>query len=210
MIPSLGDALRLLRRRRWITISLVGGLLVLGVLWTVVIPRARSAYQSYHTWQEKQNRIQAARSWKTQLAQLRREQKQLRQRLDSLFVSFPRGDQMSVVLEVLQTQARRTGIVLRQLQPDAKQTFETYEVLPLDVSLSGRYHAIGRFVDLIEQSKYLMQVEQINMQTEDMVTDTLQTQLRLSLVTLREQGGEVARSSSVQNEEHLGRTSSSE
>jgi Tfp pilus assembly protein PilO len=117
---------------------------------------------------------------------------------------------MSVVLEVLQTQARRTGIVLRQVQPDAKQTFETYEVLPLDVSLSGRYHAIGRFVDLIEQSKYLMQVEQINMQTEDMVTDTLQTQLRLSLVTLREQGGEVARSSSVQNEEHLGRTSSSE
>lgn len=189
---SLNDIVNLLRRRRWVTGTLVGLASALVIVWWVLTPRAQSAYQSFQTWQEQEERIQSAEEWESQLARLKEEQRRLEQRLDSLFVTLPQGDRMSVVLNVLQRHANRTGVTLRHVQPQARIRYETWEELPVDIALAGGYHSIAGFLDRIERSKYLLRVERIGLETEDMLSDTLQTQIRLNLVTLRERRPEAS------------------
>lgn len=189
MIQIIEDIIVRLRRRQWLAIGVGGGLIVLGVVWWVLFPRGMSAYHSYQAWQEQQDRIQSARDWKVQLTKLEAETRRLRQQLDTLFISLPEGDRMSVVLKELQTHAEWTGIRLRSVQPRTKVSHEMYEEVPLDVAFAGSYHSIGRFIDRIERSKYLIKVEKLTLETEDLISDTIQARARFSLVTLRERTG---------------------
>lgn len=187
MISNLDETFALLRRRRWVMTAVVSTGVLIVLVWWVLLPRLSSAYRSFQDWQRQRERIQSAAEWESQLARLEDEKQRLQRRLDSLFVSLPEGDRMSVVLDVVQKHAERGGIELRQVRPRAKVTFDTYEELPLDVVLTGRYHSIARFVDRIEQSQYLMKVDEVALRSEDMLSDTLQVQIRLNLVTLRTQ-----------------------
>jgi len=188
-MDRLRSFLSILRKRRWVSVTLLGLAFALLTTWWSVVPRTWSAYQSYQEWRQNQKRIRSAQEWKAQLSRLRQEQRRLRRQLDSLFVSLPEGDRMSIVLKELQTRAAQSGVTLQQVRPQPKVRHETYEELPLEIVVTGRFHPIARLIDRIERSRYLMKVDKIGLRSSEMTRRTLEAKVRLTLVTLRKKGG---------------------
>lgn len=181
----LNDVIGLFRRRRWVAVAAGGGLLFLVLSWQVLLPRTHSAYQTYQQWQRQARRVRSAENSQGKLTQLAAAHRRLQRRLDSLFVSLPQGDRMSVILGAFQKHAQETGVRLRQVRPGKRKEHPTYTELPLEVALVGDYHAIARFIDRIERSKYLLRIGGAALRSKEMTSDTLQAQIRIDLLTLR-------------------------
>lgn len=184
------DIVAWLRLHRWAAYAAAGGLLVLWLLAAEVGPRVEAAVARWQDWQAQRERLASVVTWEIEQTHIQARRLYLRQRFSSLYVNLPRGDQMSIMLGELQRHAARRKVRLEAVRPGESIGHPSYDELPVAVALQGTYHAVGRFVDDIERSPYLMKVESIDVEAiaqPAASTTGLQARLRLTVITLREQ-----------------------
>ncbi|MDX1545802.1 MAG: type 4a pilus biogenesis protein PilO [Rhodothermales bacterium] len=162
-------------------------LCVYGVLGELA-PRAGAAYAAYGAWQRQEATIASMARWDEERQALSHRKRRLQQRFAALYVSLPRSDQMSTLLQVLQESASAAGVDVRHVRPAEHARFATYDELPFAVEVTGDFHALGAFINRIEQSPYVIKLKGFEIR-RPAVAARLHATLSLSVIALHEQRG---------------------
>jgi type IV pilus assembly protein PilO len=155
------------------------------------LPRTAAAIERYRTWRQQEARIASVTNWEAEQLRLTTRKRLLQQRFAALYVSLPRSDHMSIILQVLQQSAEAEAVHLKEVRPAERATFANYDEVPFEVKLRGTFHGVGAFVGRIEQSPYVIKVKRLQYQRASPVSAELVADLVLSVIVLKEQGGGV-------------------
>jgi len=148
-------------------------------------PRAAWTYTSFGTWRQQRAKIASVAEWEVRGAQLDGRKRLLQRRFADLYVNVSSSDQISVLLQVLQESAAAIKIELREIRPAERMALPGYEALPFQVVLHGRFHKIGRFIDYLEQSPYVVKVQQIHLQRASPSSEELRAEVSFSVIVLK-------------------------
>ena len=179
-----------LQERRWLALAGCVAGLVVYVLLADFVPRAAKVYAVFDTWQEQQARILSLADATLQQEHLEARRRTLQGRFDRLYVNLPRSDQISVLVQVLQQSAEAVEVGLQQIRPAERKTFAGHDALPFQVVLLGSFHEIGRFINRVEQSAYVIKVEHVRLTRMRPPSKALQAEVRLNVIVLKEQPSE--------------------
>ena len=177
-----------LQMHRWMAAAGFVAVLSLYVLFAELIPRIATAYGLHHTWRQQQARIASVANWEIEQIQLSAKKRLLQKRFVALYVSLPRSDHMSIILQVLQESADAAEVDFKHLRPAARTSFASYDELPFEVEIQGRFHAMGAYINRIEQSPYVIKVKQLQFKRPSLSSETLVAELLLSVIILKERG----------------------
>lgn len=178
-----------LQEHRWRALAVGFAVLSLYVLLGELMPRMASAYELYRAWQEQEARIASVANWEKDQLQLAAQKRLLQKRFATLYISLPRSDHMSIILQVLQESADAHAVVVKEIRPTARASFANYETVPFQVVLRGTFHQLGAFIGRIEQSSYVIKVKKLQFKRASSTSDALVADLLLSVIILREHEG---------------------
>lgn len=171
---------------RWMAwAGFVAGL-SLYVLLGELAPRTAAALERYSMWQQQEARIASVTNWEEEQLQLAARKRLLQRRFAALYVSLPRSDHMSIILQVLQESADAEAVNLKEVRPTEQATFANYDEVPFEVKLRGTFHEVGAFIGRIEQSPYVIKVKQLQYGRASPVSAELIAELVLSVIVLKE------------------------
>lgn len=176
-------------QHRWLALTgLVVTLTAYGLL-LEGIPRSQALYQLFQDLRTQRERVASVDTWQAEQFQIKQRRSFLETRFADLYVSLPKSDQMSIILQVLHQSALEAGITLQQVRPDDRIAYANYDELPFEVDCEGSFHGIGAFANAIEQSRYLMKVRQLRITRTPTEVDLLEGSLTLSVIILKDQNG---------------------
>ena len=169
--------------------TLAGGMALLGAYLLVadLAPRAASAYALFGMWRQQQARIASVADGAGKQAHLEARRQWLEERLAGLYVSLPRSDQISSLVQVFQESAELVGVGLQEIRPTERTAFAGYDALPFQVVLQGTFHEIALFIHRIEQSSYIIKVRQVQLQRAAISSNRLRADVSLDVIVLKEQ-----------------------
>ena len=172
---------------RWM--ALAGGMLLLSLylLAADLVPRAASAYALFNTWSQQADRIASAKEGAAEEVLLGARRLELQEQLSDLYVSLPRSDQISTLVQVLQENAEATKVGMQEIRPSERSAFDGYDALPFQVVILGPFHRVSLFISRIEQSAYIIKVNRIHIERVGAQSDMLRADLALSVIVLNEQ-----------------------
>lgn len=178
-----------IRAHRWMVLA--GGMALLGVYLLVadLAPRAASTYALFDAWRQQQARIASIADGAGGQTHLEARRRRLQERLADLYVSLPRSDQISGLVQVFQESAELVGVGLQEIRPTERTTFAGYDALPFQVVLQGSFHEIALFIHRIEQSSYVIKVRQVQLQRASISSNRLRADVSLNVIALKEQQG---------------------
>ncbi len=175
-----------LRRHPWALVTAAGGSLAAWLFVADVVPRLAEAVQVWTEWREDRARLTGVAAWEVEETNIRARRLYLQQHFESLYVSLPHSEQISVILQALQRYAGEFEVRLEQVRQGERVGHPTFDELPVDVELLGTFHGIGAFVDQIERSQYLMKVSAIEVEAVPEPRPVLSARIRLLVIILRE------------------------
>jgi len=177
-----------LQIHRWMALAAGVTVLSVYVVFAELMPRAVSTYELFQAWRGQQDKIVSVTNWEVEQIQLSTKKRLLQQRFAALYVSLPRSDHMSIILQVLQESAEAEQVELKQVRPDERTSFASYDELPFQVELRGTSHEVGAFTSRIEQSSYVIKVKGLQLRRAAPTSQELVAELMLSVIILKEQG----------------------
>lgn len=173
-----------IRYNKWLLTGMGCLILFVYILLNYIVPEFNYTLQVYQNWQKQEEKIASVSDWKSQLNRLNARQEKLEAFFSEIYVSLPDDDQMSAIVNQVFNEAEATGIWLNQMRPAKRVEFESHIEIPITVTLKGTYHETGQFVNAIEQSGYLMKVDEIEILSEEMDAP-LMSRLLIKVIILK-------------------------
>lgn len=173
------------QHNKWKVLSICWLVLTGVLIWYYIIPEFNRTAQLYSDLKSQNLKISSARNWAARLEGYNKQQKQLESYLSSIFVRLPEHDQMSTIVDELFSKAKGRNVKLISMRPTERTIHDTYEELPITIRIQGLFHEIARYVSSVEQSKYLMKVDHINIQSKETINSPLNAQLSINVIILK-------------------------
>ena len=175
-----------LNARGWKAVTTGASILTVLLLYNIVLPRIIEARIIWRNWQDQKERVVLAVTWEIEKTNLATRQLMLEQYFENLYISLPKSDQMSVILQLLQRRAEELEVRLNHVRPGERKTHVNYDELPLQVELQGSFHGIGAFINQVEQSQYLMKLTELELVGTPAPYSNILAELSLSVIILKE------------------------
>lgn len=161
---SVDHILRWVRSHPW----QAGEALVVAVVFIVVVqavvPMAEGVVGHLQEARGQRLRLYELRVWEQDQQRLQALQESLSQRLQAVYVPVPTAGAVSGLLKAVMTEASRNDqVVLEEVRPAAWQQREGYEMLPVQLKLSGSFHGIAAFLDVLERSALWVRLRSVRL-----------------------------------------------
>lgn len=174
------------RSYRWkafgLTVLLLAGYIIL----TVLIPKTGRIIDMYDHIQAQQTKIHSADNWQAKLETYNRQQQKLEKFFSKLFVSVPHNDEMSAIVELVFSRARKAAARIQRMSPQDPKEHEGFTEIPLSIQAEGRFHQILKFVNELEQANHLVRLSRLSMAApENPSSRDLQVEIELSVMIIR-------------------------
>lgn len=176
--------------RTWVTFhywQFVGCCWVVFCLMLVLIeilPRAMVVVDTYKEWKISEGEKLKMDTWEVKSLQLAQQTKVLEAQLNALYISVPRNDQMSVILNCLQESSRDIGLSLQLIKAGILVSKDMHEEQSIGVIAKGTFHALGIFIDRIEQSPYLIKIKSLHFKRDGKLKQDLLAELELQAIVV--------------------------
>jgi len=163
------------------------------IIITVLIPKFEGIMAGYSYNQNLENKINSADNWQSQLATYNDQQKLLENVYSKLFVSMPRNDEMSAIVELIFSNGHKTGIKIHRITPVETENQNSFTHLTLLLKTEGSFHQMLTFINDLEQANHLVRVNRLTMSAaENPMYGVLNAEMQLSFMVLpknRKEGG---------------------
>ena len=169
---------------RWQFVAILWVLLCLMLVYLELGPRLRLLMASYGAWRSNEQTIAGMSDWEAKSNVLAEKISDLEQRVTTLYVSIPRNDQMSVILDCLQRSSEGIEMVQRQIKTEAPLDYAAHQEQPLRILAGGTFHGIAAFIDRIERSPYLIKVTALEIKRGDVPGEMLNAALGLQAIVV--------------------------
>jgi len=149
------------------------------------IPQMVKTFQEWREIERLEKRITEAQSWHVITQRLDKENRLLRQHLQTMSGAAPEEHVQSTTVEFVQQQARQAKLAITSIQPLALTESDNFIHEPINIGLKGRYHAVGRFIHALEAAPDIIRVDYLELSSGDWLTDELNITAQLSLFRLK-------------------------
>jgi type IV pilus assembly protein PilO len=116
-----------------------------------------------------QRRLDADLIEKTAIAnnlnQFRREKELLEQKLKEALAELPEDKKIDELLQLWQERARKAGLEITSIEPQATVTEGFYARIPIAMTVTGNFHEIATFFDSLGRLRRIVNVNNIVMDT---------------------------------------------
>ena len=103
-------------------------------------------------YQEKERKIRQGQTIEARLPEFEREIASLERKLEDIATILPTGPETGDLLRWIKNLGDQSNLDLKYFSPGQMQPVEFYKEFPIEMSLVGRYHDLGIFLDRV--SKY--------------------------------------------------------
>jgi Tfp pilus assembly protein PilO len=171
-----------LELNRWAAAALASLGLALLVLATEVGPRLGECVELWQELRRTRQELARAEDAPAERARMLDERRLLDEELKRLLVSAPRRDQLSVVLDEINRKASIYGVAVGRIEPGAAVRETGHSMLPLRVSVQGRFHELVGVIDELERSPNLMQIRSAGLTSREAKAEGLEGELLIGVV----------------------------
>ena len=84
---------------------------------------------------------------------------QIEAQFGEMLEMIPASLEVVQVLDQITQASRESGLQLQSFKPAPEMPADAYVILPVDIRLSGSYHAVGRFLESVSRMKHLLTVD---------------------------------------------------
>jgi Tfp pilus assembly protein PilO len=152
----------------------------------VLVPKFETIMSDYNYNQNLENKISLADNWQSQLATYNEQQQLLEEVYSKLFVSMPRNDEMSAIVELIFSQGRKAGIKIHRITPVKPEKQSSFTELTLILKSSGSFHQMLKFINELEQANHLVRLNRLLMSAdENPVSGFLNSDIQLSFMVVQ-------------------------
>ncbi len=99
------------------------------------------------------------------LNQFRREKELLEQKLQEALAELPDDKKIDELLQLFQERARKSGLEITTIEPQASATEGFYARIPIAMTVNGNFHEIATFFDSLGRLRRIVNVNNIVMDT---------------------------------------------
>jgi Tfp pilus assembly protein PilO len=89
--------------------------------------------------------------------------------------------EIAPLLDKVSALAKRSGMVIENFNPQPTIYKEGYAEVPVDISLSGDYHRLGRFLSLLESSQEFIWVKRLRVEKATVIDPQKRISPKISL-----------------------------
>ncbi len=147
-------------------------------------PKAVSIGLSLKRIRTQESQLKEARNWQVITRRLGAQIQQIRTRLDRIEENRPEAQMQSGILSFVHKASKEAGLTLSFIKPGAKNELPEYSETLIVLGLVGRYHAVGRFLYLLESSENAITLQWMELATKGLIEETLNVELTLSFYQL--------------------------
>lgn len=97
------------------------------------------------------------------LNQFRREKELLEQRLQEALAELPEQKKIDELLQLFQERARKAGLEISTIEPQAEATEGFYARVPINMAVTGNFHEIVTFFDSLARLRRIVNVNNITL-----------------------------------------------
>ena len=97
------------------------------------------------------------------LNQFRREKELLEQKLSEALAELPEEKKIDELLQLFQERARKSGLEITSIEPQATVTEGFYARIPIAMTVNGNFHEIATFFDSLGRLRRIVNVSSIVM-----------------------------------------------
>jgi type IV pilus assembly protein PilO len=95
------------------------------------------------------------------LNQFRREKELLEQKLAAALAELPEDKRLDELLQLFQERARKAGLEISTIEPQAEVAEGFYAKIPINMSVAGNFHEIATFFDSLGRLKRIVNISNI-------------------------------------------------
>ena len=128
----------------------------------VALPYIAINYEMHQVWIGHKESIAYQGDWKQEFSDLEAKEMKIKEALNTLYVGMPLQHELSKVIDELFKKANSNNIRVAKIQPVEDEYENGYLKKHFELEISGRYHSIARYINALEQGKYLILVESFN------------------------------------------------
>jgi Tfp pilus assembly protein PilO len=88
-------------------------------------------------------------------------------------------------LATINEAARDRDIVLLAIKPQAAKTHEKHVELPIQLEVSGGYHALGHFINRLETAATVIKLVRLKINAPEMTSTELKAQMTVVVLYLK-------------------------
>jgi Tfp pilus assembly protein PilO len=166
-----------LAARRWVVITGLAMALFAYAVVSEVIPLSMDLLHVHRATMENQQRISEAETWQSHGAAIKRKREKMKSEMAQLVFSRGRDSQVSKILAILSQTAQEREINILALKPQAIKTYQRHVELPIQLEVTGHFHALGRFTNALETAATVIKLEGLKIVSKEMASEFLHAQM---------------------------------
>ena len=150
----------------------------------VALPYLTTNYEMYQVWTGHKESIVYQGDWKSELADLEAKETKIEGALNTLYIGMPVQHELSKVVDELFKKANSNSVRVAKILPVEDEYENGYLQKHFELEISGRYHRIARFINALEQGKYLILVESLHLSEAKDQAGSLNGKLTLKITMI--------------------------
>ncbi|MEJ2627455.1 MAG: type 4a pilus biogenesis protein PilO [bacterium] len=173
------------KEHQWKVLMYLCVLLFLLVILKVIIPEINQIGTIKDSIKEHQEKINLAYSKTDVLYALKRSKKNIGKEIQQLVNSQKEGREISTILNFISESAQKKGVEIQTLQVDEISPQENHLELPLQCTVKGTFHPLCYFINCMENSDIIINIEKVMISKQHIASDELQAEIALRVFYLR-------------------------
>lgn len=173
-----------LREHSWFTIAGLSCLFFVYVLISHIIPLCGEVLDIHKTIEKNRQKIDQVKDWQTMYDQLEGRKKHLKKQIEQFVFSQKQDTHLSRILTFLSKSAKETGVRIQTIKPQEIKKAKTHIELPIQLTLTTRFHQLAHFVNTIETSEPVIKLESVKITAKKMISNLLHVEMTLAVYYL--------------------------
>lgn len=140
----------------------------------VVLPYVTGTLEKYQVYNSQKESLELVGDWSAQLERLEEKQVVLDESLNSMYIGLPKEQEFSTVIASLFSQARTSNVNIVKIEPSESQSLEGEMKKEFSLELQAEYHQLARFINRVEQGDYLINLQQMSIESNPQTGSVLE------------------------------------
>ncbi len=170
--------------KKWTIIVISFSILILWAAVSSLLPQVIRIVHINSEIKNNNKRIRQADEWGKTVVHLKKENKKLVQLLEKIHVQAPQDDELSYILSFLSESAEKTKVKFISIKPQEVEISSGYRTIPILLELNCTFHNVARFLNLIETSKNVVNIEQLEVKTKGLLSANLKVKIKMAVMYL--------------------------
>ena len=153
------------------------------------LPFTANVYEKVTVLTTQKEQIRMMSNWQEQLADIQKKQDLIDQGIQQMMVDIASERELSKIIEQFYDASEKTYISLAKIQPTQATREGGYLIQGMEVEASGSYHSLARFVNQLERSGMLVEVQSMNLEQGEVNSSGVKARLLFDITLAGGSGG---------------------